>query len=152
MTPSVEPQPTSVTAALSGPTSLGGAICESTRFHFARALFHHQAALGGVGEFVADQRAVLVVFIRGRDMDVAGHAGDGARRDAALGEFVTQIGIVIRAAEGIGRRAVAVRENDFAAVDLRFEIQFFGINARGAFGDEQIRQHEAGALVIYRTD
>ena len=43
---------------------------------------------------------------------------------------------------------VSVRQNQFAAVDLDVEIQVVGINARGSFGDEQVGQDQAGALVF----
>ena len=148
MTPSVEPQPTSVTAAFSGPTSLGGAMCRHDGLHLARALLHHHAALVRVGEFVADERAVLVVLVGGGDVDVAGHARHGAGRDAALGVLVAQIGVVVVAAEGIGALAVAVGQDQFAAVDLHVEVQFRRVNAGGALGDQQVGQHQAGALVF----
>jgi len=51
--------------------------------------FHHGAALDRIGEFVADQYSIFHVFVRGDGVDVAGHSGNGSRRNAALGNFVT---------------------------------------------------------------
>jgi hypothetical protein len=84
-----------------------------------------------VGEFVAEQRAVFVVLVRSRSEDVAEHAGHGARRDAALGVFETEISIVVISAAGTCRSTVvtSVRQNQFAAVDLDVEIQIVGIDA-----------------------
>ena len=48
--------------------------------------------LTGVGVLVADQHAVFVVLVAGDDVGVAGHAGNGARRDAALGDLVALVG------------------------------------------------------------
>src|SRR2546426_446653 len=47
--------------------------------YLAHALFHHGAALDGIGELVADYYAVFLVFIRSRRVDVAGHPGNSAR-------------------------------------------------------------------------
>ena len=89
ITPSVEPHPTSVTSASSGPMSLGGTMSVMP-LHFAAAFLDHHAADVRIGEFVADERAVFIVFVRRRGEDVTGNAGHGARGDAALGVLETQ--------------------------------------------------------------
>ena len=118
--------------------------------HLARAFLDHHAALVRVGEFIADERAVFVMLVRGGREDVAGHAGHRARRDAALGVLEAQIGLVVVAAGGV--RAVALPlplgRNQLAAVNLDVEVELVGINARRSFGDEQIGQDQAGALVF----
>src|SRR5438067_2279840 len=65
------------------------------RLHFAAAFLDHHPALVRVGEFIADDRAIFVVFVRGGGEDVAGHAGDSAWRNAALGVLETQVGLVV---------------------------------------------------------
>ena len=67
ITPWVEPQPTSVTAAFSGPNSRGGNELRQGGLHLAPALLDHHPPLVRVGELVADQRAVLIVLVGGRD-------------------------------------------------------------------------------------
>src|SRR6266550_4517762 len=62
--------------------------------HLAAAFLDHHPALVRVGEFVTDQRAVFVVFVRGGDEEVTGGAGDRARRDAALGVLEAQVSLV----------------------------------------------------------
>ena len=69
--------------------------------HFAAAFLDHHAAHVRVGEFIADERAVFVVLVRGGGEDVTGNAGHRARRDAALGVLETQIGLVVVAAGGV---------------------------------------------------
>ena len=116
--------------------------------HLAAAFLDHHAALVRVGEFIADERAVFVVLVGGGGEDVTGHAGHRARRDAALGVLEAQVGVVVVAAGGVRAVAVAVRQNQLAAIDLHVEVEVVRINARGAFGDEQVGQDQAGALVF----
>src|SRR5881394_4421423 len=47
--------------------------------HFAPTFLDHHPALVRVGEFIADDRAIFVVLVRGRGEDVTGNAGHGAR-------------------------------------------------------------------------
>src|SRR5207245_5004338 len=69
---------------------------------------------------------------------VAGHAGNGARRDAAVGNQITLVAAV---------RSVAVcRSDQLTAVDRHFEFQFSGSGAGGAFRKQQIGQHNARKL------
>ena len=89
----MEPQPISVTSASAGPIKhrrLDGCLDAGD---LPLALFHHLAALGGVGELVADEYAILHMFIRRGRVVVAGNAGNGSRRNAALGEQVALVAI-----------------------------------------------------------
>jgi len=61
---------------------------------FAHALFHHGAALDGVGVLVADEHAVFIVFVARDYMGVAGNAGNDAGGDAALGDLVSLVRLV----------------------------------------------------------
>ena len=103
-----------------------------------------------VGEFVADERAVFVVLVGRGGKDVPGHTRHGARRDAALGVLETQIGLIVVTA---ARRlplpsSIAVRQNQFAAVDLHVEVQIVRIDARCSFGDQQVGEDQAGTLIF----
>ena len=119
------------------------------RLHFSRPFLDHHAAFVRVGELIADERAVFVVFIRGGGEDVAGNTGHRARRDAALGVLETQIGlVVVTAADAVRAVAVAVRQNQLAAIDLHVEVELVRINARCSFGNEQVGENQAGALVF----
>ena len=86
--------------------------------NFAHALFHHGAALRRVGEFVADQDAVFIVLVAGSSVGVAGDAGNGARRNAALGDLVAFVdAVAIRS--GCGRSV----GDQLAAIDDGSEVQ-----------------------------
>ena len=93
MTPSVEPQPTKVTCASSGPTSRGLQERQN-RFHLAHALFMHGLALVGVGVFVADQHAILVMFIGRHDMRVSRCPWQRPGRDTVIRELITIIAAI----------------------------------------------------------
>ena len=84
-----------VTSASAGPRSWGGGTEAAMPVDLAHALFHHGAALGGVGVLVGDEDAVFVVLVAGDDVGVAGDAGDDARGDAALGDLVALVGFVV---------------------------------------------------------
>ena len=73
-------------------------------------------------------------------MHVAGNAGDGARADPALRDLVAQI-LVVR---------VAVGGDHLAAVDVWFEVQHLGVDAQAPFRQQQVAQHDGGALVLVR--
>src|SRR6267378_4210283 len=114
--------------------------------HFAHALVHHGAALDGIGEFVANQYAVFHVFVGGDGVDVAGDAGNRARRNAALGDFVAFV-IAVRGDCGMRSVTIAVGGgNEFAAVDGGTEIQIFRVNAEPAFRQQQIAEYETRTL------
>ena len=93
MTPSVDPQPMSVTSASRGPDQFGRRDRGFDSGNLALALLHHVAALDGVGELVADEHAVFHVLVGGDGVGVARHAGNGARRDAAFGEQIALVAI-----------------------------------------------------------
>ena len=91
ITPSVEPQPTSVTSASAGPNSVGGSMTRQDAVHLAHALFVHRLAFVRIGVLVADQPAFVVVLVGGDHVDVAWRAGERARRDAAVGDLVALV-------------------------------------------------------------
>ena len=101
--------------------------------HFARALFDHHPPFDGIGELVTDQCAVFVVFVCGGDVDVARHSGNRAGRNATGGVAIPQIIIVVATSVRVLRMAVAVGENQFAALDRGIEVEGSWINAAGAF-------------------
>ena len=106
--------------------------------HLAHALFHHGAALGGVGVLVADQHAVFIVLVAGDDVGVAGHAGNGARGDAALGDLVALVRLR-------GRRSPFEVISSPRSM-CGWKSSSFGIDAEPAFGEQQIAEHDAGTL------
>jgi len=65
-------------------------------------------------------------------------------------EFVTQIGVVIRAAEQIGRVAIAVWENEFATINLRLEVQLPSDQRSPPFRDQQSVRPESGNWICRR--
>src|ERR1700687_2511413 len=110
----------------------------------AHTLFHHGPALDWIGELVANYYAVFLVFICSHRVDVAGHAGNRARRNAAVRDFVALVAAV-RGNRGVC--AVAVGAGDeLAAINRRTEIQIFRINAEPAFRQQQIAKHEPWTL------
>ena len=82
--------------------------------HLAHALFHHGAALDGVRVFVADQHAVFIVLVARDSMSMAGHTGNGARGNSALGDFVSLVGFVFPR---------SIRSDQFAAIDGWMEVE-----------------------------
>ena len=104
----------SVTSASAAPQELRRRDGGGDAMLLAHALFHHGAALGGVGVLVADEHAVFVVLVAGDHVGVAGDAGDDARRDAALGDLVALVG---------ARACCAVGGDQFAAIDGRVEVE-----------------------------
>src|SRR5206468_9130043 len=92
------------------------------------------------GEVSTARRAGLVVLVGRGGTNVTGHARYGTRRNSARRVLVTQIRLVVVAArriqavsllrQGYGGQAVAIRQNQFAAIDLHSEILIFGIDAR----------------------
>src|SRR6185312_6704460 len=68
---------------------------------------------------------------------MAGHAGNDAGRNAALGDFVSLVRLVF---------AGAVRGDELAAVDGGIEVEFLWIDAETAFGEEQVAEDDSGAL------
>ncbi len=141
MTPSVEPQPISVTSASSAPHSSGGFEQRQNRFHLAHALFVHRLALVRIGELVADQHAVFIVLVGGDDVHVARRARHRARRDAAGGDLVALVAAV-------QRRRRAVEADHLAALDRDVEVQLRRVDARPAFGEQQVRQDDPRALEL----
>ncbi len=101
ITPSVEPHPTSVTAALSGPKSFGGAMSLIAACILRPRFSTIIRRMFGLVNSSLIQRAVFVVLIGGRGEDVTGHAGHRARRDTALGVLETEVSLVVVAAGGI---------------------------------------------------
>ena len=89
----------------------------------------HGLALVGVGEFIADQHAILVMFIGRHDMRVSRRPRQRPRRDAAIGKLVTVIAAV-------DRRDTAVEADHFTSVDWDIEIQLRRIHAGAAFGKQ----------------
>src|SRR5438477_5061578 len=63
--------------------------------HFAATFLDHHTALVRVREFIADERAVFVVLVRGSDEDVTRDAGHRARGNAALGILEAQISLIV---------------------------------------------------------
>jgi len=112
-----------------------------------------------IGEFITDERAVFIVFVgRSSKIMVPGTPGT-ARGEIPLGVFFeTQISLVVVAASWIRARlrqgsggqavAVAVRQNQFAAIDLHCEVQIIRIDARSSFGNQKIGQNQTGTLVF----
>src|SRR6266446_5665220 len=68
--------------------------CGLNSSHLAHALFHHDAALDRISEFVADQHAVLHMFVRRNRVDIAGNTGNSARSNAADGDLVAFVSSV----------------------------------------------------------
>src|SRR5439155_2272950 len=99
-------------------------------------------------EFITDERAVFIVLVGRSGKNVTGHSRDRARRNSTRSVLVTQICLVVVAAGGIRAVSVAVRQNQFAAVDPHSEIQIIRIDARGSFGDQQIGQDQTRTLVF----
>src|SRR5579859_2778850 len=115
--------------------------------HLAHALFHHGAALDGVGVLVADQHAIFIVLIGGGGVSMAGHARNGARRNSALGNQVAFVSAVVFTSV-----AIAIGGGDkFAAINLRIEIQLLGINAEPALRQQQVAEHQPGTLEAVRN-
>src|SRR5262249_4149050 len=53
--------------------------------HFARAFLHHHPPLLWIGEFITDERAVLIVLVRRGGENVTGHARHRTGRNSAIG-------------------------------------------------------------------
>src|SRR5205814_10587164 len=96
----------------------------------------------------ADERAVLIVLVGRGGKNVAGHSRHRARRNSARRVLVTQIRLVVVAGGGIRAVSVAIRQNQFDAVDLHRKVQIIRIDARGSFGNQQIGQDQTGTLVF----
>ena len=92
-----------------------------------------------VGELVADEDAVLVVFVGRHHVGVARRPGQRAGRDAALRPLVALVAF----AGGHGR---PVQPDHLAAVARRIEIQLRRVEAGEALRFQQVGQHDAGAL------
>ena len=66
ITPSVEPQPTRVTAdGVLGTGKFWRSDVVDRSLHFAAAFLDHHPALVRVGKLIADDRSVLVMLVRG---------------------------------------------------------------------------------------
>src|SRR4029077_11633773 len=124
--------------------------------HFAGAFLHHHPPLLRIGEFITDERAVFIVLVGRGGKNVTGHSRHRAGRNSAGRVFVTQIRLVVVPAGGIRGgdgaaaiiRTVAIRQNQFAPIDLHLEVQIIRIDARGSFGNQQIGQDQTGTLVF----
>src|SRR4029077_11863540 len=97
---------------------------------------------------ITDERAILIVLVGRGGKNVSGHSRHRAGRNSTRSVLVTQIRLVVVAAGGIRTVSVAVRQNQFAPVDLHREIQIIGIDARGSFGNQQIGQDQTRTLVL----
>src|SRR5438128_134763 len=110
--------------------------------YLAHALFHHGAALDCIGELVADQHAVFIVFVGRSRVDVAGHARNGTRRNTALVDLVALVSSV-----GPRPGGHPVRPGDqLATVDYGIEVKVPRVDAEPAFRQQQIAKHHTGAL------
>src|SRR5262249_36735280 len=124
--------------------------------HFSGAFLHHHPALLRIGEFITNERAVFIVLVGRRGENVTGQSRYRARRNSARRVLVTQFRFAVVTAGGIRGgdgaaaiiRTIAVRQNQFAPVDLHLEVQIIRIDARGSFGDQQIGQDQTGTLVF----
>ncbi len=71
-------------------------------------------------------------------MRKAGDAGDRARRDAALGDLVAQV-LLVR---------IAVGRDEFATIDVWFEVEQLGLYAESPLGEQKIAQHNSRTLEL----
>ena len=74
-----------------GPDRAGGGTADSIPATLRMRFSIMARRLIGIGEFVADQDAVFLMFIGGRRVGVAGNTGNGARRNAAVGDLVSLV-------------------------------------------------------------
>ena len=93
MTPSVEPQPISVTSASAGPDSFGGWTAASMPAILRMRFSIMARRLCGLVNSSLISTPSSVVLVGGDHVDVAGHAGNGARRDAAFGDLVALVAV-----------------------------------------------------------
>ena len=90
-----------------------------------------------VGVLVADQHAIFIVLVARDHVGVAGNAGNGARRNAALGDLVALVGLV-------SPSPFEVISSPRSMCGLKSSI--FGIDAEPAFGEQQVAEHDARTL------
>ena len=84
------------------------------------------------------------MLVGSHGVDVAWHAGNGARRDPA---FRDPVALVIPIRGHPGASPVAIRTgNKFAAIDDRVEVQIFRVDAEPAFRQQQVAKHQPRAL------
>src|SRR5579859_7042412 len=107
----------------------------------AHAFFHHGAPLGRIGEFVADQHAVLIMLVAGRRVRITRHAGNSAWRNPAHRDLVALISSV---------PVLLRRSDELSPIDDRFEVQLLRIDTEPALRQQQVRQHDPRALEAIR--
>ena len=77
------------------------------------------------------------MFVARNSVGVSRHAGNDARRDAALRNFVSLIGPMFTR---------PIRRDELSAIDGRIEVEFLRIDAESPFGQEKIAQHDPRTL------
>ncbi len=77
------------------------------------------------------------MLVAGDGVGVAGHAGDGAGGDAAIGDEVALV---------LSVSFDAVRGDELAAVDVGLAVEDRGVDAESAFGEQEVAENDAGNL------
>ena len=75
-------------------------------------------------------------------MDVVGHAGNSARRNAALGNPVALVSPL--GSKSCGRPVG--RGDHLAAIDWQVEVEILWVHTEPTFREQQIAKHDTGAL------
>src|SRR5262249_29775802 len=109
---------------------------------FPHALLHHSPTLARIGELVADQNTILIVFVAGRCVSKTGDAGDGARRNPTVCDLVALVSAVARRVWG---------RDDFSAIYDGREVQVLGVDAEPTLRQQEIRKNDTRALEAIRN-
>ena len=108
------------------------------RVHLLHPFFHHFAADGGIGKYVADQHALLVVVVGSGHVHRIRRSRQGARRDPGGGKAVTL------------ERSVALRPilDNLSPFDGNIRTESIRLHRLGMFAEQQIGNDHDRKLVL----